>query len=323
MKKAVIISIAAVLILAGAAGFTFWKINDIKEKKELAMLEDIAGIQATVDSLYVNEQKTNLSENINNNQIQQSHNLIAEIRNKELSEQASLLLEKASADLNAAEEMLELKQSVAQLLDANGAIEEGADIGAQKSRVDVLLTEKPEFAAEMMVFIQEAEAQQNQIQVATKQVEGLFTSADKSTVRETVTQTEINDAKASVATIKQEKMKTSLLSDVETANVYLEAKLKAEAEAKAKAEAEAKAKAEAEAKAKAKAEADKEKSSSKKSSGKQDLTGWYPYSTGDPSLLLKYILSGEVVEYNGQYWASPALVERMSNPEIHVYEIGE
>lgn len=323
MKKTIIIWIAAILVLAGAAGFTVWKINDVKEKKELALLEDISSIQDDVNSLYADGQKTNLADHIDMNRIQQSQDLLGKYSGKELSAQATLLLKQASTDLSFAEKMFELKQSIGQLFDANGAIVQEADIDAHKGRLDALRTEKPNFADKMMVLILEAEAQKVQIEASSRLVDGLFSSPDKSTVKETVTQTEINDAKASIATIKQDKAKTSLLSYVQVADVYLDAKLKAEAEAKAAAEAKAKAEAEAkaQAEAEAKTKAKNNSSSSPKNAGQTpDLEGWSLYSTGDASLLLKYLLSGEVVKYNGQYWASPSLVDKLANPEVHVFE---
>ncbi|WP_141506246.1 hypothetical protein [Paenibacillus luteus] len=93
MKKATIISITAVLLIACVTGFTFWKINDDKEKKELAILADIAKIQESVNSLYKDEQKTNLADNINPDMIQTTHDLYSTYANQELSSQATTLLE--------------------------------------------------------------------------------------------------------------------------------------------------------------------------------------------------------------------------------------
>lgn len=321
MKKVTIISISALVLVACISGFIVWKINDDKEKKELAVLADIASIQDQVNALYKDEQKSNLAAAINNDTLQKTEDLFLVYKDAELSPQASQLLDQASADLNNANKMFSLQQSIEQLFDGNGAVVESADVAAHKTQAEALKSDKPAFADELMLKINDAETQLEQISAATKMVDALFTSSEKSTVKKSISQKEIADAKANINNIKQDKAKTSLLSHIHVATQYLDAKLKAEAEAKAKAEAEAKAKAEAEAKAKAEAKksSGKSSSSSKKSGGTIDLKDWTPYSTSDLSLLLKYLASGDVIEYNGQYYASPDLFNMISNEEV-VYE---
>lgn len=321
MKKITIISITALVLAACIAGFFVWKINDDKEKKELAVLADITSIQDQVNALYTDKQKTNLAATISNDAIQKTDDLFLAYKDKELSPQASELLNQASADLKDADRMFSLQQSIEQLFDENGAIVESADIASHKTQAEALKSDKPAFADELMITIHDAETQLEQISAATKMVDALFTSSEKSTVKKSISQKEIADAKANINNIKQDKAKTSLLSYIHVANQYLDAKLKAEAEAKAKAEAEAKAKAEAEAKAKAAAKKNsgKSPSSSNKSDSTIDLKDWVPYSTSDLSSLLKYLASGDVIEYNGQYYASPELFNMLSNEEV-VYE---
>lgn len=41
--------------------------------------------------------------------------------------------------------------------------------------------------------------------------------------------------------------------------------------------------------------------------------GWSPYSTGSLKTLLNAIAKGHVVEYNGQYWATPDYFAMMKN----------
>ncbi|RRJ65213.1 hypothetical protein EHV15_21570 [Paenibacillus oralis] len=300
MKKAPIIAIALALIVVCVAGFMVWKINDDKVKKEMAILADISSIQEQVNTLYQDEQKKNLADPIDNDMIQRVHNLFAAYDNKELSPEASALLAQASSDISDVDKMYALKQSVDNLFDENGAIVESPDIESGKSQLEALKSEKPAFVDELTFKINEAESQIKQISAATKKVDSLFTSSEKTAVKKSIKQTEINEAKASVKKIKQHQAKTDLLSYVQVAGVYLDAKIKAEA--KAKAEAEAKERATAQ-----------KNSSSKKSN---DLKGWVPYSTGDAATLLKYLASGDVVEYNGQYWASPELVNMMVNEEV-------
>lgn len=307
MKKVTIISLAAILLIACAAGFTIWKINDDKKKKELAVLADIAAIQAQVDSLYQDSQKANLAEGTDSSKIDATNALLDSYQGKKLSDEAAVLLEQAALDMSFIEKMSSLKQEIAGIFDANGAVNESADVAPYKEKLDALKADKPAFADEQMLIIADAEAQLELINTTTQTVEALFASPEKSAIKDALTQKEIDDAKAKVASIKQEQAKTALLASVQSADELLQAKLKAEAEAKAKAEAEAKAKAEAEAK-KAK--------ESKKSSGSVDISEWVPYSTGDPATLLKYLLSGDVVEYNGQYYASPRLFNMLKNEEV-------
>ncbi|EHQ89394.1 hypothetical protein [Desulfosporosinus youngiae] len=49
--------------------------------------------------------------------------------------------------------------------------------------------------------------------------------------------------------------------------------------------------------------------------------GWAPYNPGDLSILQNAMAAGNVVQYNGQYWASPAYIESIANPTVHVIEI--
>lgn len=303
MKKASIIAIAFALIIVCVAGFMVWKINDDKVKKEMAILADISSIQEQVNTLYQDEQKKNLADPIDKDMIQRVHKLFAAYDNKELSPEASALLAKASSDISDVDKMYALKQSIDNLFDENGAIVESPDIESSKSQLEALKSDKPVFVAELTIKINEAASQFKQISAATKKVDSLFTSSEKTAVKKSIKQTEINEAKASVKKIKQHKAKTDLLSYVQVADVYLDAKIKAEA--KAKAEAEAKERATAQ-----------KNSSSKKSNDTLDLKGWVPYSTGDAATLLKYLASGDVVEYNGQYWASPELVNMMANEEV-------
>jgi len=304
MKKVTIISLAAIVLIACAAGFTFWKINDDKKKKELAVLADIAAIQAQVDSLYQDSQKSNLAEGTDHSKINAANALLDGYQGKKLSDEAAGLLEQAALDMGFIEQMSSLKLEIADIFDANGAVTDSADVAPYKEKLDALKADKPAFVDEQMLMIAEAEAQVEQINATTQTVEALFASPEKAAIKDALTQKEIDDAKAKAASIKQEQTKTALLASIQSADELLQAKLKAEAEAKAKAEAEAKAKAEAEAK------------KAKKSSRSVDISEWVPYSTGDPATLLKYLLSGDVVEYNGQYYASPRLFNSLKNQEI-------
>lgn len=312
MKKMTIVSITAVLLLACLSGFFIWKVNDDKEKKELALLADISNIQVKVNALYKDDTKMDLADHIDDTLIQESQNLLLNFTNKELSPEASTLLNQASADISYVEKMFSLKQSIASIFDDNGAIIESVDMESYKNQLNALKSDKTAFVNELIIKVNEADAQIEQISAATKMVDALFTSAEKSTVKESITQTELDAANAITTIIKQDKAKTNLLSDIKKADTYLDEKLKAEAAAKAKAEADAKAAAAAKAKAAAK------KPSSGKSSSDEtfDLTGWAPYDTDDAKLLLKYIASGDVVKYNGQYWASPQLINLLSNEEV-------
>ncbi|WP_218096362.1 toxin Cry1Ac domain D-VI-related protein [Paenibacillus solanacearum] len=164
--------------------------------------------------------------------------------------------------------MFSVKQNIDKLFDKNGAIVESADIKSYKDQLDALKSDKPSFVNELMIKINDAETQKEQILTATKSVDALFTSSEKSTVKESITRTEIDDAKAKTNDIKQDKAKESLLSFIQLTDEYLDSKIKAEA------------------KAKAIADANKLKNSNsgqhspppKKSDGTLDLTGWVPYS---------------------------------------------
>lgn len=43
---------------------------------------------------------------------------------------------------------------------------------------------------------------------------------------------------------------------------------------------------------------------------------WIPYSTGDLSTLITNVLKGNVVYYNGQYWASPEYSNMIANEQV-------
>ncbi|UKS24177.1 toxin Cry1Ac domain D-VI-related protein [Paenibacillus sp. HWE-109] len=322
MKKTAIISIVALLLVAGISGLVIWKINDDKAKKEMDILTDISTIQEKVNSLYKDNHKMNLVDNVNTDMIKSTNDLFINIKNKELSPQASTLLNQASLDISYVEKMFYIKQNIDKLFDKNGAIVESADIKSSKDQLDTLKSDKPYFVNELMTKINDAETQKEQISTATRMVDALFTSSEKSTVKESITRKEIDDAKVKTINIKQDKAKESLLSFIQVTDAHVDSKIKAEAEAKAKAEAEAKAEADSKAKAVADANKSKNKNSSqasspaKKSDGTLDLTGWVQYSTGDPASLLKYLASGDVIKYNGQYWASPQLVKMISNEEV-------
>ncbi|NQX68240.1 hypothetical protein HQN90_19115 [Paenibacillus alba] len=321
MKKTIIISVVALLLVAGISGFVIWKIQDNKAKKEMAIVADISTIQEKVNSLYKDNQKMNLADHVNNDIIKSTHDLFLNINNKELSPQASTLFNQASFDISYVEKMFSVKQNIDKLFDKNGAIIESADIKSYKDQLDTLKSDKPSFVNEMMTKINDAETQKEQILTATRMVDDLFTSSEKSTVKESITRTEIDNAKAKTNDIKQDKAKESLLSFIQLTDSYIDSKIKAEAEAKAKAEAEAKAKAIADAnKLKNNNSAKKSSAPPKKSDGTLDLTDWVEYSTGDPVSLLKYLASGDVIKYNGRYWASPKLVEMISHEEVVYYK---
>ncbi|RTE10033.1 toxin Cry1Ac domain D-VI-related protein [Paenibacillus whitsoniae] len=319
MKKTAVIAIVSLLLVACITGIIVWKVKDDKAKKELAALATIATIQEKVNALYKDNQKLNLADSINNEMIKNSQDVVAQLSEEGLSAKAAALFKQASLDLNTAVNMFALKQNIEKLFDKNGALVESADLKPFKDQLEALKTDKPAFVSDMMVKLNDAEAQKEKISTATKLVEGLFTSSEKSTVKENITRAEIDEAKAKVNEIKQDKAKESLLTSIQTTDAFLESKIKAEAEAKAV--AEAKAKAEADAKAKAVADANKAKSnqstaSANKSNGTPDLTGWVPYNTGDPATLLKYLASGDVIKYNGKYYASPDLVDMISNENV-------
>lgn len=71
--------------------------------------------------------------------------------------------------------------------------------------------------------------------------------------------------------------------------------------------------------AKAKSTANSSGSGSTQTSEAVPGEGWVPFSTGSQSTLLRLIAQGDVVYYGGQYWASPAYVNMVSN-EVVVYE---
>lgn len=45
-------------------------------------------------------------------------------------------------------------------------------------------------------------------------------------------------------------------------------------------------------------------------------SGWVPYSTSSPSTLANALARGDVIYRNGQYWASPDFVNRLSNENV-------
>lgn len=50
-----------------------------------------------------------------------------------------------------------------------------------------------------------------------------------------------------------------------------------------------------------------------------DFTEWVPYNTSSMETLAQNLANGNVIYYNGQYWASPAYANMLSN-EIVVYQ---
>lgn len=61
------------------------------------------------------------------------------------------------------------------------------------------------------------------------------------------------------------------------------------------------------------------KSKANKSEPKDVFEDYIPYSTSDTVTLVRNILNGDVVYFNGQYWATPDYANRISN-EVIIYE---
>ncbi|HAO5955187.1 TPA: hypothetical protein IP990_002723 [Listeria monocytogenes] len=135
--------------------------------------------------------------------------------------------------------MYNYQLEVEKLLDPNKVLREDANIQQVEEQCKDLVknTKKENFAKSFDPILKEALAQQTQITEATKQVDSLYTTAERKEIKVDITWNNYNMAKASVGKVKQEKSKKDLTGGLKKAQDYLKAQ---DAEREAKAEATAK-----------------------------------------------------------------------------------
>lgn len=218
------------------------QVKAANEAEELAAnqaetLAEVEAIAAEVDTLYTDDTKSMLAEDVTMEQLTTIEDKIAVISEDEyLTTESQALLDETALELSYTKQMVDLRDSATALL-KDGILVQGADIAAVELKATELNPIKPEFVASIMPTINEAKAQQEAIKVATDLVNGLFKAEDRKEIREDVKRSEYNEAKDAVAKVKDPTIKKELEDALVPVDEFLkekEAKEAAEAEKVAK-----------------------------------------------------------------------------------------
>lgn len=215
------ISIAAVAVIGIIVAGTVLYTNKTEMKEQTASAEKVEQISKEVEALYADDSKEMLAEDATMEKVLEIEEKIADEENLSMDSDTAEKLDTAIKDLDYAKSMIDLRDSAAALLDANGALVEGADIASVEAKATELQPDKSVFVESQMLIINEAKAQEQQILAATTAVTALFSDEARMTVRDDVTREELNQAIEQVALIKQEKAKAELTASTDAVDQYL------------------------------------------------------------------------------------------------------
>ncbi|HAC0981443.1 TPA_asm: hypothetical protein GY030_09205 [Listeria monocytogenes] len=239
-KNKWLITIAlSAIALAGAIG---WGVNSYaKEKEEQQQItkqeKQIADVAKKVDALYLDDTKEFLAKDISKDKIEEADKALQALKDEKiLTKEIAQKVKGLASDWGHADVMYNYQLEVEKLLDPNKVLREDANIQqVEEQRKDLIEnTKKENFAKSFDPILKEAAAQQNQITEATKQVNSLYTTAERKEIKANITWDTYNKAKASVDKVKQEKAKKDLTTGLKKANDALKAQdAKKEAQAKA------------------------------------------------------------------------------------------
>lgn len=210
--------ILAAVLLVGLSSIYFFR-----KQKEAQFLEfeayEIEHVERQVHALF-NEERTDIVEEISDDELDKIDALIEELYEREYSPQNTQRLEKVEADFMAAKEMSNLQGMIRKLFVEEGIVEREVSI----KEVEVLETEVERFQVRTVFYdrnqsaLTNAKIQVRNIQLATDFIESLF---EGEFVRETVTREDEEEALALIAEVKNEEVKESLLAQAELLNIAL------------------------------------------------------------------------------------------------------
>ncbi|WP_088815667.1 MULTISPECIES: toxin Cry1Ac domain D-VI-related protein [Listeria] len=228
-KKKIIIVVLGVLILSVGIGiFVSYqekvKAEEAKQEELQKLNAEMNTVQKELNSFYTDDSKEFIKDNITLDQIDK-------LTKKKSFENAEI-----DSEIKTVKKMIVLRGEVATLLDDKQALSGTADIEKAEQLARGLKIDKEAFVNEQFKVINEAKAQEKQIQIATDKVNQLFTTADKKEVKSEVTWDNYVAVKNEVDKIKQSKSKSELMSYL----VKVSDELKKQDEEKVKKEAEQK-----------------------------------------------------------------------------------
>ncbi|EEO3343533.1 hypothetical protein G5799_002738 [Listeria monocytogenes] len=229
------------IVLAGIGWGVFTYAADQKEQAEKKEQEkQVAKLEKQVNDLYQDTNKEMLKTAISEKDMQAVEKSLDAFKGEVLLTPAiTKEMAQITKDWGNADYMYIYQTQVEKLLDPNKVLREDANLAQIATQRKDLLenTKKEAFAKSFDPIVEEATAQQNQIDVANQQVTALYSNFDKKEVKKGLTRATYNQAKVSVDKIKQSKAKQTLTTNLKPADVALKAADKQAAEAKAKEEA--------------------------------------------------------------------------------------
>ncbi|EAF1158355.1 hypothetical protein CG070_14070 [Listeria monocytogenes] len=227
-----------VIVLAGIGWGVFTYAADQKEQAEKKEQEkQVTKLEKQVDDLYQDTNKEMLKTGISEKDIQAAEKSLDAFMGKTVVTVAIKQdIAQITKDWSNADYMYTYRMQVEKLLDPNKVLREDANLAQIATQRKDLLenTKKEAFAKSFDPIVEEATAQQNQIDTANQQVTALYSNFDKKEVKKGLTRATYNQAKASVDKIKQAKAKQTLTTNLKPAEDALKAADKQAAEAKEK-----------------------------------------------------------------------------------------
>lgn len=205
-KKKVIGLIALLLLLSGFGSGAYAYVgyqNKIQEEQERLALNEV---EAAIEALYVNEEKSVLVEGLN-------IEIIAEIREKITSVTNEEKVTQLTSDLDDVEFLLQAQLIVQSLLEDGILVDV---IETNITSLNGLFLDVKEinnaFASELKEEIEIINVQYESIQNAKEKVYGLFSDEEQETIREEVTRKEYEEVLNSLEDVLNKNEKTKLLA---------------------------------------------------------------------------------------------------------------
>ncbi|ECJ9747845.1 hypothetical protein FQR52_15065 [Listeria monocytogenes] len=227
-----------VIVLAGIGWGIFTYTADQKEQAEKKEQEkQVTKLEKQVIDLFQDTDKEMLKTGISEKDIQAAEKSLDAFKGKTFVTAAIKQdVAQITKDWSNADYMYTYRMQVEKLLDPNKVLREDANLAQIATQRKDLLenTKKEAFAKSFDPIVEEATAQQNQIDTANQQVTALYSNFDKKEVKKGLTRATYNQAKATVDKIKQAKAKQTLTTNLKPADDALKAADKQAAEAKAK-----------------------------------------------------------------------------------------
>ncbi|WP_051120151.1 L,D-transpeptidase family protein [Bacillus sp. 1NLA3E] len=226
-RKTIMFSMIIIFILIGM-GFSYvHHIQKVKaaEQKKTEEYNDqlIKSAKEMVGNLYANDKKEALATDISDEKIKKALNKVGQV--KDVSLKKTLVKE-----INNVAFLLKVQTDLASLL-IDGVLIEGADeekIAALSKNVDKVKPINPKIYNTFNSVLEEISTQFNTIKTAKEKLSALFTDLETSTVKDDITRDMFNDAKSSIDSIKNKKVKESFASLIAKVDSSLTSKEKQE-----------------------------------------------------------------------------------------------